>query len=46
MAEDLDKLASASADDWWDVTKDRVEAYLDRVEASVKRLDDYKEQTQ
>ena len=41
LAEDLDKLASASADDWWDVTKDRVEAYLDRVEASVKRLDDY-----
>jgi hypothetical protein len=46
MAEDLDKLASASADDWWDVTKDRVEAYLDRVEASVKRLDDYDRRTE
>ena len=46
MAEDLDKLATASADDWWDVTKDRVEAYLDRVEASVKRLDDHKPRTE
>jgi len=46
LAEDLDKLARASADDWWDVTKDRVEAYLDRVEASVKRLDDYKARTE
>jgi len=42
LAEDLDKLATASADDWWNVVKDRVEAYLDRVEASVKRLDDNK----
>jgi hypothetical protein len=39
LAEDLDKLATASADDWWDVTKDRVESYLSRVEASVRRLD-------
>ena len=42
LTEDLDKLASASADDWWGVTTDRVEAYIDRVEASVKRLDDNK----
>jgi hypothetical protein len=42
LAEDLDKLATASADDWWDVTKERVEAYLARVEASVRRLDDDK----
>ena len=46
MDEDLDKLASASADDWWDVSKDRVEAYLDRVEASVKRLDDHEPGTE
>ena len=46
MAEDLDKLARASADDWWDVSKDRVEAYLDRVEASVKRLDDHQPRTE
>jgi hypothetical protein len=40
LAEDADKLASASADEWWDVTKARVTDYVDRVEASVKRLDD------
>ena len=40
LAADLDMLATASPDDWWDVTKHRVEDYLDRVEASVKRLDD------
>jgi hypothetical protein len=46
LATDLDKLATASADDWWHVTTDRVEAYLDRVEASVKRLDDHKPRTE
>jgi hypothetical protein len=39
---DLDRLATASADDWWNVTRDRVEDYIDRVETSVKRLDDNK----
>ena len=39
---DIDRLRSASADDWWDVTKSRVTEYVDRVEASVKRLDDNK----
>jgi hypothetical protein len=42
LAADLDALATASADDWWSVTKDRVEEYIDRVEASVRRLDDNK----
>jgi hypothetical protein len=42
LAADLDKVATASADDWWKVTRERVEAYIDRVEASVKRLDDNK----
>jgi hypothetical protein len=42
LTEDVDRLASAEADDWWDVTKARVTEYLDRVEASVKRLDDDK----
>ena len=42
LSEDVDRLRSASADDWWDVTKARVSEYLDRVEASVKRLDDNK----
>ena len=40
LDEDLDRLKSASPDDWWDVTKARVGEYLDRVEGSVKRLDD------
>jgi hypothetical protein len=42
LSEDVDRLRSASADDWWDVTKARVSEYVDRVEASVKRLDDNK----
>lgn len=42
LADDLDRLASASADDWWDVTKTRVTEYVDRVENSVERLDDNK----
>ena len=42
LAEDLDKLGSASAEQWWDVTKERVTEYVDRVENSVDRLDDNK----
>jgi hypothetical protein len=40
LGEDVDRLKTASADDWWDVTKARVADYVDRVEGSVKRLDD------
>ena len=39
---DLDALATASAEDWWTVSRDRVRDYLDRVEASIKRLDNNK----
>jgi archaellum component FlaC len=42
LGDDVDRLRSASADDWWDITKARVSEYVDRVEASVKRLDDNK----
>ena len=42
LGDDVDRLRSASADDWWDVTKARVSEYVDRVEQSVKRLDDNK----
>ena len=42
LDEDLDRLAKASADDWWDVTQARVNDYIDRVEKSVARLDDDK----
>jgi hypothetical protein len=40
LDDDLDRLDKASADDWWDVTKARVNDYIDRVEKSVARLDD------
>jgi hypothetical protein len=42
LGEDVDRLRSASADDWWDLSKARVTEYVDRVEASVGRLDDNK----
>ena len=42
LGDDLDKLASASADDWWTVSRSRVIEYLDRVEGSVGRLDNDK----
>lgn len=42
LRDDVDRLASASADDWWDLSKDRVTEYIDRVQASVDRLDDNK----
>jgi hypothetical protein len=42
IAADLDRLVAATPDDWWDVSRDRVREYLDRVETSIKRLDDSK----
>jgi hypothetical protein len=42
LSGDIDTLKFASADDWWNATKSRVTEYVDRVEASVKRLDDNK----
>jgi hypothetical protein len=42
LGEDIDRLASASAEDWWDLSKARVNDYIDRVEKSVARLDDNK----
>ncbi|HEU4688159.1 MAG TPA: hypothetical protein VFS23_07365 [Vicinamibacterales bacterium] len=42
LGDDVDRLRSAAADDWWDVTKTRVAEYVDRVEQSVDRLDDNK----
>jgi len=39
LRDDVDRLASAKADDWWDVSKARVDDYVDRVQASVDRLD-------
>ena len=42
LREDIGRLRTAEADDWWDVTRTRVTEYLDRVEASVNRLDNDK----
>lgn len=42
LQDDLDELRGVSADDWWDVSSDRVGEYIERVEASIKRLDDDK----
>ena len=42
LHDDADRLASAKADDWWDVSKARVTDYVDRVQASVDRLDNNK----
>lgn len=40
LSEDIDRLKSASPDDWWDVSKERVTEYVDRIDRSVDRLDD------
>jgi hypothetical protein len=42
LGEDIDRLASASAEDWWDLSKARVNDYIDRVEKSIARVDDNK----
>ena len=42
LQDDLDELRGVSADDWWDVSSERVGEYIERVEASIKRLDDDK----
>jgi chromosome segregation ATPase len=40
LGDDVDRLKSASPDDWWDVTRSRVTEYVDRIDKSVNRLDD------
>jgi archaellum component FlaC len=40
LSDDVDRLKSASPDDWWDVSKARVTEYVDRIDRSVNRLDD------
>ena len=42
IAADLDRLAAVTADDLCDVSRDHGREYLDRVETSIKRLDDNK----
>jgi len=45
LQDDLDELRGVSADDWWDASTKRVGQYIDRVEDSIKRLDDNVAQT-
>lgn len=42
LQDDLDRLRSVSADEWWDVSSARVREYIDRVERSIGRLDNDK----
>lgn len=40
LRDDVEGLKGASADDWWDLSKARVENYIDRLDDSIERLDD------
>ena len=42
LKDDVDRLRNASADDWWEISAKRVSEYIDRVEDSIRRLDDNK----
>jgi hypothetical protein len=42
LKDDVDRLRNASAGDWWDISAKRVAEYIDRVEDSIRRLDDNK----
>jgi DNA repair exonuclease SbcCD ATPase subunit len=42
LKDDVDRLGKASADDWWDISAKRVSEYVDRLEDSIRRLDDNK----
>ena len=37
---DTDRLRTASEEDWWELTKQRVNDYIERVDRSIDRLDD------
>jgi chromosome segregation ATPase len=43
MREDTDRLHNATEEDWWEITKERVNDYIERVDRSINRLDDDKE---
>lgn len=42
LKDDVNRLRNASADDWWDISSKRVSEYIDRLEDSIRRLDDNK----
>jgi hypothetical protein len=45
LQQDLDDLRGVSPEAWWKVSSERVGEYIDRVETSIRRLDDNKAQT-
>ena len=45
LQDDLDELRGVSSGAWWDVSSERVGQYIERVEESIKRLDDNKAQS-
>jgi hypothetical protein len=42
LKDDVGRLRRAAAEDWWDISAKRVEEYIDRVEASIRRVDNDK----
>lgn len=38
LREETNRLRNAEEDNWWDVTRDRISEYIDRVEAAIRRL--------
>jgi hypothetical protein len=42
LQDDLDRLKTVDAKDWWDLSEERVSEYIDRVEHSIGRLDNDK----
>ena len=45
LQDDLDRLRSVSTGGWWEVSAERVDEYVDRVEQSIDRLNDDKRAT-
>jgi hypothetical protein len=42
LKDDVDRLKGADSDDWWDISYKRVSEYVERVDDSVRRLDNDK----
>jgi hypothetical protein len=42
LKDDVGRLRRASAEDWWDISAKRVDEYIDRVDASIRRVDNDK----
>jgi len=42
LKDDVGRLRRASAEDWWNISAKRVDEYIDRVDASIRRVDNDK----